>query len=90
MTIVERAVLVLEDFEDVASLLLAEWRQAPVVEHEDVDLREPTEQTRIGAVGEPLSRTLDPQAQHESMGGDPKVILEPTHQREAIHAEPFR
>jgi hypothetical protein len=42
---------VLEDLEEVAALLIAQRREAPVVEHQDVDLRQPTEQARVRAVG---------------------------------------
>jgi hypothetical protein len=42
---------VFEDLEQIAPLLLAQRGQAPVVEHEHVDLGELPEQPRVGAVG---------------------------------------
>ena len=54
-----RAMAVLDDLEHVASLLVAQRRDPPVVEHEDVDLREATEQPRVRAVGVRESELLD-------------------------------
>jgi hypothetical protein len=42
-------VSVVEDLQHVASLLFTKRREAPVIEHEDVDLRETAEQTRVRA-----------------------------------------
>jgi hypothetical protein len=52
-------VAVFENFEDVAPLLLAQWCEPPVVEHEDVDLRETPEQAGVRAVGMGQSEFLE-------------------------------
>jgi len=61
------AVSVLEDLEHVAALLLAKRREAPVVEHEDVDLREPTQEARVRTVGMG-ERELFEEPRHPSIG----------------------
>jgi hypothetical protein len=46
-----RAMTVFEDLEHVATLVVPKRRDAPVIEHQDVVLRETTEQAGVGAVG---------------------------------------
>ena len=46
-----RPLSVVEDLQHVASLLFTKRREAPVIEHKDVDLRETAEQSRVRAVG---------------------------------------
>ena len=60
------AVSVVEDLQHVASLLLAQRRESPVVEHQDVDLRETTEQARVRAVGVRECQLLE-QPRHASV-----------------------
>ncbi len=45
------AVAILQDFEEVAPLEVAERREAPIIKQEQVGLGEGGEQLRVGAVG---------------------------------------
>src|SRR5260221_1882360 len=41
---------IVEDFEEIATVCRSEWRQSPVVEDQQVELRQLAQQARIGAV----------------------------------------
>src|SRR3989442_7701622 len=45
------AVAIVEDLEETAAVLVAQRRESPVIEHEDVDAREACEQAGVAAVG---------------------------------------
>ena len=63
------AAAIFDDFQEIAALAIAEWRQAPIVEDQEVGLRELLQQPSVGAVA-PGRRQLAQEARHADVADD--------------------